>query len=365
MSALPGALVPCNGPYRLQAADSAAGAFAWSHANDERCTMLHDQAGHAIVMMSHQPLNTGGTAATTNVFDPNNRLEWWTAMMDDKKAHRPDIGEGGAKVVCTSAGRSTRFVVDLVKPSLDISVGVNDETVPPERRKRFEMVSAHDGSIVSSNQGNVHLRVSREAILAAASVEAGERSRDSENAESMDLSALHVKITGDAGELLTTSLERLYIDGVPLSLHGLEGTIVIGICVFENHGGGGTAVETRPEGCLAETTLIFEIFSEETHMVQRRSSSETSVVSSYVTMDSGIEAVEDAVKVTRVAFSVDVKVVDGAKLSILHLMKHLPETFRASALDLSCACERQFAIFLQTNEGAQRVALRDVPPNSY
>lgn len=318
--------------------------------------MLHDKAGHSIVVMSHQSPNTGGTAAAANGFYPTNIPAGWTNMIEDKKV-RSDIGKGGAKVVCNSAGHSTRLVVDMVKPSLEMEAGTNAETGPPGRRKRFELVSTHDGSIVNSNQGNVHLRISREGMLGAASVGVGEISPHSEHEENVDLSALRVKITGDAGELMTTSLARLYVDGVPLSLHGLEGTIVIGICVLENYGGG-AAVETRPEGCLAETMLIFEVFSEETHMVQRRSSSETAVPS-YVSMTNDFEAVEDAMKETRVVFSVDLKVVDGAKLSILHLMKHLPENFRASALDLSCACERLFAT-LQSNECTHRVAWRNV-----
>lgn len=319
--------------------------------------MLHDKAGHSIVVMSHQSPNTGGTAAAANGFYPTNIPAGWTNMMEDKKV-RSDIGKGGAKVVCTSAGHSTRFVVDMVKPSLEMEAENKAETGPPRRRKRFELVTTHDGSIISSNQENVHLRISREGMLGAASVGVGEMSPHSEHEENMDLSALRVKITGDAGELLTTSLAHLYVDGVPLSLHGLEGTIVVGICVFENHGGD-AAVETWPEGCLAETMLIFEVFSEETHMVQRRSSSETAV-SSHVSMTNDLGAVEDAVKETRVVFSVDLKVVDGAKLSILHLMKHLPENFRASALDLSCACERWFAT-LQSDECTHRKAWRNVP----
>ena len=72
-------------------------------------------------------------------------------------------------------------------------------------------------------------------------------------------------------------------------------------------------------------------------MVQRRSSSETVLTSSV--MSSGIEVDKTGSEGTRVLFLVDLAVVDGFKLSTLHLMKHLPDTFRTSTLDLSCACE--------------------------
>lgn len=336
--------------------------------------LLHDKAGNnAIVAMTlnHPP---GAEAGATQFYADS--PAWWTNIADPLANAQSSLlgGEQGTpRVVCTSAGQTTRLVVGLVETAVPLGgggSGVDGEaavgSTARRRDTKFELVAAQDGSILSGTQGSsIHLRIHRakEKLLGTPSTATVEASNDglsrpdpnqlALNVDSIPV-ALHVQITGGGGEVGTMPLEVLTADGILLSLPGKMGTVPLSVCLLElRTAGGGGSVEGG--ACLAEAVVILEIFSPEKYIVRLRPSSEAAVhvrPASMLNMagsgrmegmdeDSNNKVKPDAiVEKTRVAFIVDLQKVDGYKLSTLHLMRHLPDKFRASALDLSCACEQ-------------------------
>lgn len=343
ISMLPGTLATCEGPYRLRTVNNNAGTFTWLHVSDERCEMIHDKAGHSLVTFVNNPIAMGGSGTVYGV--PGGE-DWLLHGMGEGVAAPAG---GGAKVVCTSAGRTTRLVFYSVEPRARVNSpqakhdGSDDAQSLLPSSHNVKLVSPQDGSIISATHGNIHVRVSRDEKL---------RQRDGHET---DVSGMHidddnacgsklcVKTTVDGEKWLTTSLERMSIRGGLVTLRDLEGTNVFEVCLYEQDTGetGESRVDKR-QGCIARAVLTLEMFSAETQMVQRRSSSQTALTPGV--MSSGVGVDKPIVEGTRVAFLVDLGVVDGFKLSTLHLMKHLPDTFRASALDLSCECESLYVV---------------------
>lgn len=298
ISMLPDALAACEGPYRLRTANHKAGLLSWSHVNDERCEMLHDKSGHAWVAFA----NPTATDESDAAFGAP-RAEYWLLRAAEERI-AGSAGDG-AKVVCTSAGRTTRLVLGLVESREGIdsreSIGsprANHDSGDAQSfglsSDNVRFVSPQDGSIISATHRNIHLRITRDEELRrrgrSESDAPGARLAD-ENENSCG-TTLCVKITTNGIEVLTTSLERLTIQGMLQPLHGLEGTNVFELCLFEQDTGdaGDNRLEIkRRQGCIARTTLALEMFSAETQMVQRRSSSETVRTSSV--MSSGVVVV--------------------------------------------------------------------------
>ena len=339
---LPGTLATCEGSYRLRTANNNAGILSWSHVSDERCRMLHDNAGHSLVTLASSPISIDGSCTAYGF--PHD--EGWL-LHSTKDGVVAPTGDG-AKVACISAGRTTRLVFDLVtsREDTDSPRAYYDSSdaeafVPLSHNVR--LVSPQDGSIISASHSNIHVRITRDTEL---------RKRDNLEIDVSGAPLLHenacgstlcVMLTVDGVEWMTTSLERMCTQGGLQSLRGLEGTNVFEVCLFGH--GPGEADESRPavrQGCIARATLLLEMFSAERQMVQRRSSSETTLKPSF--MSSGIGVDEPSGEDTRVVFVVDLGVVDGFKLSTLHLVKHLPDTFRVSTLDLSCASESLYRV---------------------
>lgn len=340
VSKLPGTLAACDGPYRPLAGSKEEGIFSWSHVSNERCTLLHDEAGNSLVTLENQHVTARQDFAAADEVLPSRQQ--WLQMVEETGA--PSSERDGAKVVCTSAGRTTRLVFGLVEspsnlaqPEASTQGNDVDSTTPPS--KRFKFTSSQDGSIISSAHNNFHIRLSgaerskqrsgeARGVLDSTLVDVGASLRQS-----------RVRITVSGVEALTTSLERLGTMGVLLTLRYLEGTHAVEVCILGHRvkGAKESQQEEGPEICLAETVLMFEVFSAETQVVQRRSLSKTMLSSSTMTGELDLDTI--GADVTRVLFLIDLKVVDGYKLSTLHLMKHLPDNFQASTLDLSCACE--------------------------
>lgn len=191
----------------------------------------------------------------------------------------------------------------------------------------------------------------------------------------------HVEIMVDGVKALITSLDILSNQGALMSLDGMEGTNVIELCLFDDRtekypdtqrlrdildpqkgeldqhveqSGEGTAAGRSVEHrrCIARTVLTLEVFLADAHMVHRRYSRDIVTPSPSQMMmmrkdnsrgegdlDVGDAGVDDTPS-TRVLFVIDLQVVDGYKLSTLHLMKHLPDHFETSTIDLTCACEK-------------------------
>ena len=339
ISMLPGTLATCEGPYRPRTASRKAGILSWSHANDERCEMHHDKAGHAWVALGTSIAKDGSGEAYEV---PHS--EYWISHADAGGV-AGSAGDG-ANVVCTSAGRTTRLVFGLVEsreginsPRANHDSGVAQSYDSP--RDNARLVSTQDGSIISAGYSNIHLRLSRGRQLR-------QTERNAPNVLGTHLAdenacgtALCVKITMDGKEMRTTSLETMAIQGIrlPHTSYGIEGTHVFEVCIFEQDRGETTEsrLDRKQQGCTARAVLALEIFSAGTQMIRSRSTSETVLTPSV--MGSDVEVEKYGARGTRVLFLVDLAAVDGIKLSTLHLLKHLPGTFRASTLDLSCACE--------------------------
>ena len=341
ISMLPGTLAACEGPYRLGTANHKAGILSWAHVNDERCEMLHDKSGHAWVILANP---SASKRSDTAYGVPRSEYRQLHAVEEGIAESAGDR----AKVVCTSAGRTTRLVLGLVEsregidsPRANSDSGYAQSSVPSS--DNVQLVSPQDGSIISSTYSNIHLRITRGEGLR-------QRYRHELDASGAHLAdenscgtTLCVKITTNGIEVLTTSLERMTIQGILQPLHGLEGTNVFEVCLFEQDGrdvGESSRLEKKHHSCISRVSATLEMFSAETQMVQRRSSRETVLTPSVMSSEPEVE--KDGGDGTRVLFLVDLAVVDGFKLSTLHLMKHLPDTFRASMLDLSCACEYFF-----------------------
>ena len=127
--------------------------------------MLHDKAGHAWVTFA-SPIATNGSDTAYGV----TRGEYWLL-------HAVKEGVAGSpgdrpKVVCTSAGRTTRLVLDLVESRQGID---SREAIDSTRAKydssdtqpfvpssdNVRLVSTQDDSIISAICSNIHLQVSR------------------------------------------------------------------------------------------------------------------------------------------------------------------------------------------------------------
>ena len=337
ISMLPGTLSACEGSYRLRTANHKAGFLSWSHVHDERCEMLHDRAGHAWVTLANPPATDGSYTAYGLP-----RGEYW--VLHAEAGGATGSAGDGANVVCTSAGRTTRLVFTLIQlragidsPQANYNSRDADSYVPSSDDVR--LVSTQDGSVISATCSSIHLRLSRPEEMRQPDRHESNVSGTHLADENSCGTALCVKITVNEVEVMTTSLERMAIQGGRLSLHGLEGTNILEVRLF-NQDKGGTwenRFEQMSHGCIARAALTLEMFSAETQMVQRRSTGETMLTPSV--MSSGIKAENNRAESIRVLFLVDLDVVDGFKLSTLHLINHLPDTFQASTLDLSCACE--------------------------
>ena len=349
VSTLPQTLATCDGPYRFHVANSEAGAFMWSHVSDERCTMLHDKAGNSVISME-KPATLDQAMIAAVAQGAEVPEEWWAGIT--REAGKASSAGQGGNVVCTSAGQTTRTVLDLMEPGqrnvVGSSGGNNDavRNIEPNTSnvESFRLSSLQDGSIISSSYNFFHIRVSRNSrkVELAQGPTVGNLA-DLPNPQTTASGAAlteekHINITVGGIVAPSVSLERASTEGVLLSVEGRAGTWVFEIYLFQTSVG--VSQETpsdREEGCLAETVLILEIFSADTQIVHRRRSTEVILSSGGVA--GGLEAAEGDYRMIRVVFLVDLKVVDGYKLSTLHLMKHLPSNFRASTLDLSCACE--------------------------
>ncbi|CAM9671988.1 unnamed protein product [Ectocarpus sp. 6 AP-2014] len=336
VSTLPKAIAACNGPYRLQAGHGRAGIFIWSHVSDERCTMVHDKDGNSVVRMgaSGDMAQASLTDAVHTAFDS---AEWWGRIMDEGRI-LPSVG-GGANVMCTSAGQTTSLVFDLeesrrVERTSPKEAESWNATSTASNSMGFQLSSRQDGSVISAACSRINVR-----ILPAEGLRHGKGASNSVAGDRLDgvdgdvASELRVKITVD-GVVATSSLETASTQGFGISLVSVEGTIVFEVCLLdpeeEIRGGGGPIV---PGNCIAETVLILEIFSTETQIIQRRSSSGTMPSGK---IPYGVESYKGDTGNTRVVFLVGLESVDGYNLSTLNLMKHLPRNFRASALDVSC-----------------------------
>lgn len=350
MSVLPDALAPCDGPYRLRVANNEAGVFAWSHVSDERCTMLHDKVGNSIISMENQTTTMGQSpSAATPVQNVALSKEWWADMV--REAGTSSILGQGTNVVCTSAGQTTSLVVDLIKSVVPAQQKANSgkyaESVA-STSPRFKITSRQDGSIVSSFSSYVHIRVSRAAgAMQSDALIPGEADfQFAEAATAADRAlarALRINIKVNGVQAMATTLERAIMQGVLLSFEGVEGGHVFEISLLEEQAE--VSEESLPSDrgdCIVETSILLEIFSAETQLVQGRPSNE--IVLSSGTISGDTEADEVDLQETRIVFVADLAVVDGYKLSTLHLMKHLPSNFRASTLDLSCACESRYVL---------------------
>lgn len=339
MSALPDSLDMCNGPYRPTIMYSEAGVSAWLHVNDERCIMLHDIIGNSVITTENPPVPRDAAGAHGVFFSH----EWLKQTVENHRMRSSPPEK--AKVACTAAGKTTRIVFDLVESQENIIPrdGVDAEKnaiSSVKSTEKFVLIPPKNGSIVSSAQSNVHLRISRaqvvrlskdanDKVLPSGLQLGGVNARESE---------VFLKVTVNRVTTLTTSLENLATAGMLILLHGIEGTNIFEICLLGNKVE--SVMERQPleeDECVAEAVFILEIFTAETQMVHRRYLSEKGSSSS--AMDGVIGVDEGDVKTTQVIFVSSLQVVDGTKLSILHLVKNLPNTFQASILDLSCACK--------------------------
>lgn len=475
VSNLPDELAECNGAYRP--ADSIAvvglkeekeegveegGILVWSHVADSMCQLLHDRAGRSVVTTSALALmaqcdrlaSWGQTSGAMGADATDSCSKRWAQVVEESSSSSGNAwATGGSSneatattsVMCTSAGKTTRLLYSLFSsdtsdglsnvednmetPGLPLNSaceydsnneddGLADETASsysPSWRgeKIFEFASTQNGTIVSAAQGNIHIRVSREATPAAAAavtVEATPKTTmvDTDDEEGYSIatgtsesnllldattttnngeSVLDVKIMANGNELTTLPLDNAIDKGILVNLRGLEGTQVLELFLLERWRGqkhqhqqqGRKTSVARDLGdarvaCLASCPLFFEAFSAENSVVQQRRPSlavatvatMTKVIAAHdgdgelsnryhrqqdigniaggVGMRDGASAGEGAGTgaEARVVFVVDVGVVDGYKLSTLHLIRHLRPRIRASVLDLSCDGEIYF-----------------------
>lgn len=352
---LPDALAPCNGPYRLGVANRNVGIFAWSHVSDERCTMLHDKVGNAIVAMANQASMGPSPSDVSPIQDVTLSEERWTEMVIEAGAS--SILGQETSVVCTSAGQTTSLVFDLTESvvhSQDKKDGENGKHAGSvaSNDASFNMTSLQDGSIVSSSTSFVHVRVSRpaEPIQTDALTPGGadyfqlaETATRDDDRVFARVSAPRINVKVNGVQAMTISLERAITQGVLLSFEGVEGGHVFEVALLEEQPElPGESPPSDREGSAVKASIVLEIFSAETQSVQERYSREISVLPSSTMAINDVEVDEVDLQEIRVTFIADLAVVDGYKLSTLHLMKHLPRNFRASTLDLSCACESRY-----------------------
>ncbi|CAN0483437.1 unnamed protein product [Ectocarpus sp. 12 AP-2014] len=331
VSTLPATLAECNGPYRLQAANIQVEVFTWSHVNDERCTMLHDTSGNCVVTMDSPATIARTSSAAAAAHGALVSKESWAHILRDADMFS-SLG-GDAKVMCTSAGHTTRLVLDLVEPEHTAVVplpktageGGGDGSAATATSS-FKFTSEQNGSIVSSHHSSFHVRFSQAAGLRRiGAIDGG-----TAGSELLETVRRRVKISVNGVEA-TTVLDSVSIDGVR------EGTNVFEFCLLEKQMDDPER-GTRPadgEVCIAQTSLIIEVFSAETHLVRRRPSQEGALSSRAAA--GGTKGGDGGIEPRRIVFVVDLRVMDDYKLSTLHLSKNMPSGFRASVLDLSCA----------------------------
>lgn len=343
VSMLPSALAECDGSYRFETANRGSGVFAWSHVSDERCTMLHDKRGNSVVTMeSPVILAQASSAAAVARGNPVGK-EWWADLV--RSTETPSSLGTMASVVCTSAGQTTRIVFNLVESQQVADIppvhawnaaaeGVDGFMTPVS--SRFKLTSRQDGSVVSSTHSSFHVSVSlAEDFWRSHKVDVGvpdfRLSKTDDGPAAKTSLRANITVNGYKG---TASPGGVMIAGIG------EGTNVFEICLFESHSDddGKETRATNLDSCIAESKVIIEGFSAETHVIQQRYPSEV-VASLGAAVEITAEG-DEGVEPRRIIFITDLEVVDGIKLSTLHLIKHLPGTFQASALDLSCACER-------------------------
>ncbi|CAN0428197.1 unnamed protein product [Ectocarpus sp. 12 AP-2014] len=330
---LPDALAACDGPYRVRAMNNENGVVAWVHVSDERCTMLHDHAGNSLLAID-DPIEVGKASSFGDaaVGDPLNK-EWWTEITRNVSTLQ-NLGVD-AGVLCTAASQTTRLVFGLTTtrqtttPCNDANNAGTKAEATACTSARFDLSSQQDGSIISSSSSIVHLQIDDAVgLMQSGAMTTGWGDLGLAETAADDggpAIALLVKVVVDGVEATKTSLQEASTKGVLLSFDDLQGTHAFEISVLETQAG--------RDVCLAETAMILEIFTAEPHIVTGRSSIRRKLSQ----RSSGIVTSEGGPKVTRVVFLADLEVLDGYKLSTLHLMKHLPTNFRASTLDLSCS----------------------------
>lgn len=346
ISNLPDDMAACNGPYRT-IEDIGNSIFVWSHVVEESCMLVHDGTGRAIVTTSSSMI-TACLGKDVNLWD-NGEKTWESVCSQrlllgvEEGTSAGGISGGGASVTCTSAGSTTRLAFRLSNSrTMPSALGHRTGHDGSTQRDTLAITSVQHGSIVSTAQGSVHLVISRDpmALLSAGNSISSRTSLS----DVKDESSFSVDIMVDAEKILErVPLKTAREKGFLVSLRGVEGTHFIELCLRDNGDGASVVSETRSlenDGCIADTALSLEAFPTDSHIVQGRSSvaplalSATPPPTRKTTKD-GFTADD----VLRVAFVVDLEVVDGYKLSSLYLMKNLPPFIQASGMDLSCACE--------------------------
>lgn len=368
MSALEEGQASCNGAYhrRFDPGSSSCGISSWTHVAHERCILYHDEVGRAIVTQSH-PRDLCAATDTAHLLQDRGAKNctclssWWNDLVTDSKTTIDERAEAR----CSSTGRLTRVVFRLREVHrVDHEL---EAKIPPKiMLPRFELMSPEDGAVVSAEQATVHLSISIDSRLRRVGHEGGEHgvTQRQESELLSTPSSLQTRVTVDGLTLPTMALESAAIEGIVVSLKGLEGTNVIEMCVAEIEpvAAAPSSTTASSEGttrgaCLAEGTAIVEIFSSETHIMHRRRSlmvdrmPSDDLISHLVDKQNGKarEAGATTNNARQVLFIIDLEVVDGFKLSTLQLMKHLPDgIIYASTLDLSCACERTRPSLSQT-----------------
>lgn len=342
METLPEVLASCDGPYRIQRSNISTGISVWSHVNDERCTLLHDNIGNAIVALESRIITGQPPSVVDMAHGAPLSKELWAEMVREAGTSASVEHEGS--VMCTSAGQTTRLVFDLMETAVPLDT-VKDDVLSASRASTgpsFELASRQDGSVISSAYSFFHLRVLRKSGQPDSDIiDVGANHQVPKTPGRDEKKELTLKIA--LGEAVTTtiSLDRASNEGFFFSLGGREGTWLFDICLFE------TPIEAKEnnqnaveQDCVAKTASSLEIFSSDEQLIYRRRSSEVLLPPRARAAAGGLKMPEDP-KMTRITFVTDLEVVDGYKLSTLHLMKHLPSNFQSSALDLSCSCEMQ------------------------
>lgn len=267
----------------------------WSHVIDHRCKLLHDNVGNALVMQSSSAVleeaidlevlwsAAGGETTQTNGHS-SFRPGWWTHLSDESKTWQK---QGGIVAECTSAGATTRLSFNLSSGSPAGTGGsrgatrtdayITDGCVSTQIEK-YAFSTTHDGAVISVAQGNVHLRISLDQETSVTAGTAGNVAVSQETLHHYTRNAfrsLNVKIIVNREIYVTLTLQTLTKEGVLLQMpDGVEGTHVIELWLLEENGGSSepdaSAHPIEERRCLAQGVLIFEVFPEETYVLQRR-----------------------------------------------------------------------------------------------
>lgn len=357
VSALEEGPASCNGAYhrRFEPGSSSCGISSWSHVAHERCILYQDEVGRAIVTQSH-PRDLCTATDTAHLLQDKGAKNcaclssWWNDLVAGSKTAIDERAEAR----CSSTRRLTRVAFRLreVHRADELEAKIPEKFMLP----RFELTSPEDGAVVSAEQATLHLSISMDGRLRRAGHKGGEHGVTQHQVSELlsTPSSLQTRVTVDGLRLPTMALESAAVEGIVVSLKGLEGTNVIEICIAESElGAAPSSTTASSEGttrgaCLAEGTAIVEIFSSETHIMHRRRSllvdrTPSDSLIPHLVDKQNLKAREAGAtpNARQVLFIIDLEVVDGFKLSTLQLMKHLPDgIIHASTLDLSCACER-------------------------